>query len=65
MANCLLLLKAQLMTAVYRKRWTRFINQCVCGSDCFGGGNVMVWMQAKEEHGCDSGSEILDKVPAT
>ena len=28
-------------------------------------GDISRIMQAKEEHGCDSGSEILDKVPAT
>ena len=28
---------------MYRRRWARFTDQCVCESDCFGGGRVMVW----------------------
>jgi hypothetical protein len=28
---------------VYHRRWTRFTDQCVCESDSFGGGSVMVW----------------------
>jgi hypothetical protein len=53
---------------VYRRRRERFTDQCVYESDRFGGGSVMVWagicvtdQVIKEEHGCDSGSESLDK----